>query len=111
MNIRKQLRKMGLNLSKPEDLSVREAFGIASKVLFFVIMGGLAILAHAADGILAVTALGVIFAQFFYLLFPIQSIRETANSLLSGEAGRETYDEIEEQATKTDRGLSRLFNR
>lgn len=107
MTLRSWLR--GTDLPERDDFTLRAAFAWASRLLFFAVMGILVLLSMAADGALAVAAITAILAQLLYIVLPVTKIRNTGNALLSGNAGRETYDELEEQTDQTSTRLQRWF--
>lgn len=100
-DLRRRLRSV--ELPSRDDLTGRKLAGLASRVLFVVLLIAAVAISLSADIIAVAILASVLVAQMLYVLFPMDEIRGKARSLWTGEAGEEAYEELEEGTNRIRR--------
>ncbi len=94
-DIRRRLRSV--DLPEREDVTVRSAFRWSSRAVFIGLFLVAVALSFTADAIVVALLASVLLAQMLYVVLPMNTIREKAYKMYSGEAGEQAYEELEER--------------
>jgi len=97
-DVRRRLRSV--DLPSREDVTVRSAFRWGSRLVFIGVFLVAVMLSFAADAIAVALLASVLLAQMLYVILPMNTIREKAYGLYSGEAGEQAYEELEDRGGK-----------
>jgi len=81
-------------------VTIRTAFRWGSRAVFIGVFLVAVILSFAADAIAVALLASVLLAQMLYVVLPMNTIREKAYRLYSGEAGEQAYEELEERGER-----------
>lgn len=94
-DIRRRLRSV--DLPEREDVTVRTAFRWGSRAVFVGLFLIAVAISFTADAIAVALIGSVLLAQMLYVVLPVNTLREKAHKLYSGEAGEDAYEELEDR--------------
>lgn len=90
--LHRRRRDVADRISTAADRPVSTAALVASKIVFFVILVGLALAAASAGSVLATLVIGAIASLWLRVIFPSSRIKQLGRYFWEGDAGEDAVD-------------------